>query len=265
MPIGERLRLAAACGYDSTSALPTEIAKNPRRLRTLAESLGIELIALDPLVSWLPDWEPLPGACGDSVRQAFMTAMNGLDVSRVLQIAASSGCTGVSAVEPYGRRVPVDRGGVAFAALCDQAAEHGLVVRLEPMPYSGIPDYESALSIIRAAGRANSGLVLDTWHFFRGGSSLPLLDDLPLEHLVVQLSDAPAAPEPDLWAEASQRRLLPGAGALDLRGVLKALRERGFSGPVGPEVVSTGLWSLGAAEAARQAAAACRALLDASP
>ena len=55
-----------------------------------------------------------------------------------------------------------------FAGLCDRAAEHGLLVALEFLPWSGIPDVATAWRIVDAAGRANGGLLVDTWHHLRG-------------------------------------------------------------------------------------------------
>ena len=182
-------------------------------------------------------------------------------VDGVLHMAQALGCASVSAIEPFGRPVPVEQGAEAFAAVCDRAAQHGLAVQMEPMPFSGIPDLRTAASMVQLAGRPNGGLVLDTWHLFRSGGDPSLIAEIPMECLSVQLCDAPQAAEPDLWTEALDRRLLPGTGALDLAGVVTALGVRGFAGPIGPEVISAELRKLTPIEAARQAAEACTSLL----
>jgi hypothetical protein len=47
----------------------------------------------------------------------------------------------------------------AFAALCRRAGD--LVVALEFMPYSGVPDLATGWEIVATADRPNSGLLVD--------------------------------------------------------------------------------------------------------
>ena len=56
-------------------------------------------------------------------------------------------------------------------------------------------------------------------------------------------------------------RLLPGAGGANVAELLRALREQGCTSPFGVEVYSDDLHALGAAEAARRAGDALRAVL----
>ena len=57
--------------------------------------------------------------------------------------------------------------------------------------------------------------------------------------------------------------MLPGAGEFDIGGYLEALQHIGARAPVGVEVFSDTLHATGAAHAARAAATATRAALDA--
>ena len=57
-----------------------------------------------------------------------------------------------------------------FAALCDRAARHGLLVAFEFLPWSDVPDVAAAWRLIRLADRKNGGLLIDTWHYFRGAA-----------------------------------------------------------------------------------------------
>lgn len=150
-----------------------------------------------------------------------------------------------------------------FAAACHEAARYGLNVQLEFMPFTGIRDLPRAWQVVSAVGAPNGGIVLDVWHFRRSGSSLAELAAVPADRLfTVQLSDGPAEPEPDLWHAASHDRLLPGAGQLDVAGVLRAVCATGARPDFGPEVVSDSLSTLGALEAATRAAAASHRVLE---
>lgn len=261
-PFLERVAAAAGCGYAAMSVAPTDCgAVPPELMRRQAVDAGIRLVALDPLASWWPR-RPTSAPLIDPRRQALVNAMVAFTVDRTLDLAATLGCASVSAIEPYGVPADIDEATEAFATLCDQAADRGLVVQLEAMPFSGIPDLATALSIVQRSARDNGGLVLDTWHLFRSGGDASLVERLPVERLAVQLCDAPAVPEADLWNEALDRRLLPGDGALDLAGVLNVLRTRGFVGPMGPEVISAELRDLPTVVAADLAMQACRRLLD---
>lgn len=104
--------------------------------------------------------------------------------------------------------------------------------------------------MVQRAGRTNGGLVLDSWHFFRSGSTLAQLQQVPGERIyAVQLSDGPAIPASDLAEESSTGRLLPGEGDFDLPELMATLRDIGGLGSVGPEVFSLRIWQLPAEEA----------------
>ena len=57
----------------------------------------------------------------------------------------------------------------------------------------------------------------------------------------VQLDDAPAKPEADLFEETQHRRLLPGQGSFDLVGLIRTLDEIGSRAPLGVEIFSDAL------------------------
>src|SRR6185437_7315973 len=80
-----------------------------------------------------------------------------------------------------------------FAQLCDLAAPFGMTVNLEPVSFFPISDVTRGAAVVRQAGRANGGLLIDTLHFARTNSSPAMLDDLPRHWFnFAQLSDAPA-------------------------------------------------------------------------
>lgn len=154
---------------------------------------------------------------------SFVEAFAAHGAKESLETAAALGCTSVSLIEPYGKRVPVDRGAEAFASVCERAANYGLNVALEAMPFSGVADVTTAWSIVGTAGCRNGGLVLDTGHFFRGDGDHDLLASVPVDRFfAVQLSDAPARPQTDLYEKAMDGRLLPGEGELNLSALVEA-------------------------------------------
>src|SRR6478609_8560061 len=105
----ERLEAAATCGYTGMSVVPTDCtAIPPNRMRQLADDAGIKLVTLDPLVCWLPHWNPPPIGSADPARLQLMNDLMQFDVERILDLAAGLGCTAVSVIEPYATPVPID-------------------------------------------------------------------------------------------------------------------------------------------------------------
>lgn len=263
-----RLDCAARAGYQAMSVgpwdcrSPGETASRAVELRKAANDAGIALSTLDPFTSWLRLKDaPSNSAAAEQVHYARLFAS--YQPAEIFTMAAELGATTVSAVAPAGGICKLAEAVEGFAAACHEAARYGLNVQLEFMPFTGIRDLLRAWQVVSAAGAANGGMVLDVWHFRRSGSSLAELAAVPADRLfTVQLSDGPAEPEPDLWHAASHDRLLPGAGQLDVAGILRAVRATGARPDFGPEVVSDSLSTLGALEAATRAAAASHRVLE---
>ena len=114
-----------------------------------------------------------------------------------------------------------------FGAFCDLAAELGISANLEPMPWTDVKNLAQAARILAAAGRANSGILIDPIHFDRGGSRPDEIHAVRRDWLrYAQLCDAPAERPVDvqgLLLQARAERLMPGDGGLDLLGILRAL------------------------------------------
>ena len=69
----------------------------------------------------------------------------------------------------------------------------------------------------------------------------------------MQFNDhAPLASGADVLFETTQRRLLPGEGAFDLKRFAATLRAAGFDGVVGPEILSEESRRFSMDEAARR-------------
>jgi sugar phosphate isomerase/epimerase len=154
-----------------------------------------------------------------------------------------------------------------LAGFCDQAATHGLVVGVEPVPVMGLRDLATAWEIMDLADRPNMGLVLDTWHFSRGGGTLEMIRSLPGRAFkTVQISDGRLEPAPglDYLEDTLTNRMLPGEGEFDLSGIIAALQDVGADVVWDMEICSSALDQLSGAEAARRAAEATRSVLAAA-
>src|SRR5260221_1789833 len=114
-----------------------------------------------------------------------------------------------------------------FGQLCDLAGGYGLAANLEPMPWVDAWDVARAMRVIDGAARANGALLVDAIHFFRANNRPADLQPVPKARLrYMQLCDAhPGVPADmqEIMRQARSDRLLPGEGALDLPGLLRAL------------------------------------------
>lgn len=139
-----------------------------------------------------------------------------------------------------------------FAGLCRRASEHGLKVALEFLPWTDVNTIEKAWKLIEASGEPNAALALDTWHFFRGGSTPEMLEAVPADRIaVIQLSDGPLSKMDDELEATFRFRRLPGEGDFDLERLFRLLIEKGVTAPIGVEVLSEDLRTLGVAEVAQ--------------
>jgi sugar phosphate isomerase/epimerase len=158
--------------------------------------------------------------------------------------------------------LPLDAVAERFAGICDRAAEHGLLLAIEFLPWTQIPDAATAWEIARQAGRPNGGVLIDAWHYFRGAADPDQLRAIPPDHVVViQLDDAGPA-EGDAWEDTIRRRLLPGEGEFDLAGLLRLLDDIGVTAPISVEIMSDQLSGLPAVEVARRAHDAATTVLS---
>lgn len=264
-PFVDRLAPARDAGFRGVSLQPMDVVaftgdgRSPAELRQFVEDHGLALAEFDAITTWDGDHEP-PAAWGpDGAAMKAGTAEN------LVPLAAAVGARSVSIVEYYGVSLALDRAAAGFAHACDVAADHGLLVTLEFLPWTGVPTLADALAVVREAGRANGALLVDSWHLFRSGATLADLAALPADLVgYVQIDDAPATPEADLGEETTHRRLVPGDGDLDLVGFVRTLRELGYTGPLGVEVYSDALAALPAAEVAQRCATGTRRVVAAT-
>jgi len=219
-----------------------------RDQRALLRDSGLVVADLDPLLSWLPD-EKVPPGIGAS-EDVFYA------------IADSLGAQSLNLAQPFGTTIDLAAASESFAGVCERAAAHGLLVTLEYLPWSGIPDASTALAIVEAAGHPNGTLMFDTWHSFRGPTDDEQLRKVPASRFgSVQLNDAPTQPAEDIMQETMTARLLPGEGAIPLVDWIRLLDEVGSRAPIGVEVFSRELDALSPAEVGRRCGEAARRIL----
>jgi sugar phosphate isomerase/epimerase len=122
---------------------------------------------MDPLL----DWTPEHGQPGEAV--VAVTPEH-----EFYAIAEAFGARSLNVVQGFGKTLDLDRAAEDLAGVCDRAKDHGLIVTLEFLPWSGIPNAAVALDLVGAPA-ARTTVLVDTWHWFRGGADLGMLKALP--------------------------------------------------------------------------------------
>ena len=155
----------------------------------------------------------------------------------------------------------LDQAAATLAEVADQAAEHDILTLIEPFAWSPLDDHRVAAEIVERAGRPNAGLLLDTWHLWRGPERGQL--DLSIDPAMIkEIQVGDTGPEPEgnptdeeLSHECIHGRLMPGEGYGEISELLAEFAERGVDAPLAVEVFYQSLDGIAPAEAARRSMA----------
>lgn len=114
-----------------------------------------------------------------------------------------------------------------------------------------VPTLDLAAEIVDAVDLPNIGMVIDSFHFYAGSSTIDMIDDLDPERLFIfHINDAEDLPREQLQ---DSHRLLPGLGILPLSEMLKALRRIGYDRVASVEIFRPEYWERDPFELARDA------------
>jgi sugar phosphate isomerase/epimerase len=180
----------------------------------------------------------------DADDEAFRRQLSTLP--EYVEIAKELGCTrALCAIAPAGDQRPYHENFELhkrrFAEICRVLEPGGVRLGVGVRAVEGlrkerafqfIHDLDALLLLLNMVGAPNLGILVDVWDLWLAGSSLENVRALSAQQVVaLQLADLPADVPPADVTEA--QRLLPGAtGRIDCAGVLAALAEMGYDGPV---------------------------------
>jgi sugar phosphate isomerase/epimerase len=254
-PLPDRIAAAAAAGYAGIGMRPRDRAEalasglTDADMRAMLDDHGVALVELEVLRSW--------GMMGEAAEEARRHE------DQMYELADALGGRHMMAIGEI--EGDLDTVAERFAGLCDRAADHGLRVAIEFLPWTTIPDAGVAWDIVRLADRDNGGVLVDTWHHFRGAADDDLLRAIPPDRIVcLQFDDADAEVVGTLLEDTLHRRRLPGEGSFDLEGFIRLMDDHGVRCPLSVEILSDELRQRSADEAATAAAEATRSVLRAA-
>ena len=244
-PIEERVRLAAANGFAGIGLFVGQylaLEKDGFAPNGLADLLAEHELCLAEI-------EVVTGLGRDGVGGERAALFE----DAAFRMADRFGCRYMQVIGPA---EDFAAGTKAFGSLCDRAADHGLVVGLEFLPFTDIYSVEDARRIVEGAGRPNGGICVDAWHHQRGANDLAAIGRLPGELVTgVQMNDGTRIPQhDDYYTDCLANRVAPGDGEFDLEGLIRTLRRIGARVPWSVETPSAWGWENAGEHVARCAA-----------
>ena len=145
--------------------------------------------------------------------------------------------------------------------LASIAERHGVSLALEFIGQKdcSVQTLDLADEIVQKVNRRNIGLVIDSFHFYIGGSTIKMIDALDSKRLFIfHIDDAEDVPRDQL---TDAHRLLPGLGILPLKEIIAALRRIGYDANASVEIFRPEYWERDPLELAREAKAAVERVL----
>ncbi len=145
--------------------------------------------------------------------------------------------------------------------LADIAAPYGVLLAYEFLGFGwcSVRTLGQCWEIVQAVNRPNVGLVIDTCHFYAGGSELSSIEAVDPEKLLIfHINDVEARPKETI---EDAHRLLPGEGVIPLDDILSRLKGIGFDGLCSIELFRPEYWERDPAELATAARAATMVVL----
>jgi 2-keto-myo-inositol isomerase len=163
-------------------------------------------------------------------------------------IAAAIGCNCIVVVPgplPKGgasRETVISESVRVLTELCDISANHGVSLGFEFLGQTdcSVPTLDLAAEIVRAVGRDDLGMVIDSFHFYAGGSTIEMIEAVdPKLIQIFHINDAEDLPRNQL---EDRHRLLPGLGILPLREMISAFRRIGYDKVASVEIFRPEYW-----------------------
>ena len=196
-------------------------------MRQILEDNGIEHVELEFLFDWFLD--------GDKKKQSDIEKAKLLDAAEALHARH------LKVGDFFNTPTTIEKCAESFALLCRDAANVGINILFEIMPFAMIDNLGDSLTMLEMANAPNGGAMIDTWHMVKMGVTNDMLAGVPKKHILgAELNDGwLKTPEGmEMSRETTEHRMFCGEGEFDEAGLIAAIRATGYDGPYGVEVIS---------------------------
>ncbi len=225
----DKLEAVAAAHFAGIELFDADLTATPMRAEEVAarcRDLGLAIDLFQPLRDVVG---VAPALFTDRLRfaEAKFEVMERLGATRTLLC---------SAVHPDASD-DLDLAAEQLAAVGRLAAERGFTLAYEALAWGTcINRVGQAWEVVSRAGMPEAGLAVDTFHLLARGDDETVLAGIPGDRVAyLQVADAPHL-SMDVLEWSRHHRCFPGQGSLDVVGVVAAVVEAGYRGPLSLEV-----------------------------
>lgn len=234
------IRSSAAAGFDLVELRSNKLydylaAHSISDLKSLLEETAIGVLSINTLehITWRSDedYAAIKDEC-----------------AKLSEISADIGCPYVLSVPGSLRQGPktesetIDESVRVLNELADIAEPYDIKIGFEFLGEAGnsVQTLDLGSMIVDLVGRESIGNVIDTYHFYAGGSSYEAIDKLdPKKLFIFHVNDAEDLPKEQL---NDSKRLYPGLGILPINEIKRHLDGIGYDGPMSVEIFRPEYW-----------------------
>lgn len=245
------IRSAAAAGFELVELRSNKLYDylehhSVEDLKAFLEETGVGVLSINTLehITWRTD------ADYAAIKE---------ECEKLSSISAAIGCPYVLSVPGALRQGPktdqetIEESVRVLNELADIAEPHGIKIGFEFLGEAGnsVQTLDLGSKIVDLVGRESVGNVIDTYHFYAGGSSWEALENLdPKKLFIFHINGAEDLPKDQL---NDSKRLYPGEGILPIGKMKETFDRIGYDGPASVEIFRPEYWEQDPYEVARTA------------
>jgi sugar phosphate isomerase/epimerase len=232
----DRVRTASSAGFKGFGLWHADIQhvrKNYslKEMKKIFENNGFRYVELEFLTDWFTEGE--------------RKKLSDIRKAQLFEAAEVLGARHIKVGDFNQQRCSLPHLIDAFAALCEEAAQHGTKIGFELMPFAMIRTLEESVAMVKGAGAPNGGIVFDLWHIVKLGIPYDEVCRVPMQYVTsVELNDGTLHAPWSLHEDTVNHRRFCGEGEFDVRGFVQSMQRAGYAGPWGIEVLSEQLRTL---------------------
>ncbi len=163
------------------------------------------------------------------------------ETEKFAEFAAAIGCPWIVAC-PGGKTEStpwdeiISKSAATFAKLADIAWKKRVSLSFEFLGFgwSSVQTISEACAVVKEANRGNTGITIDTAHFYSGSSTLAEISTLSAQALAVfHMNDLVDKPKAEI---GDYDRIMPGDGVIPLADICREVKRIGFDGVASIEI-----------------------------
>ena len=241
LPIEKEIKIAAQAGYRGIEVWMNKVRQylenggNTTELKKHLTGSGVKLMSAISFPHWIVDDES-ERARGVEQMKEEMGILAQLDCPYIAAPASGATNRRIDDLEACGER---------YLAILELGESMGVIPLLELWGASAtLSKLSDGAAIAVASGHSRASLLLDAYHYYRGGNRFESLTQIAGSSLqVFHVNDYPADPPREQLNDG--HRIYPGDGICPLGDILKTIRQSGFHGVLSLELFNRSYWESG--------------------